>query len=372
MTDRPTISVVMTVYNGGRYLDEAVESIRRQTFADFEFIIVNDGSTDHTSDVLRRHAKQDPRIRIITQPNRGLVAALNAGCAAARSEWIGRMDADDVSLPDRFEKQMDFLRAHPEIGALGGASQFIENGVLVDMYERPPLQHRDILDVFARGNPVVHPSMLFKRDAFEAVGGYRPLFLAAEDVDLWLRLAERCELANLEDIVIHRRRHPEEVSFRRIAQQSLSALAARHADKVRRETGCDPFTTLTVISPRTLMSAGVTAAEIEEELLHGPPYRANALISRRECDRARWILNDIDKFLGDFPSSRRARSWMALIRSKSYRVEGRFLHRWFWAARAALLNPRRVLEYASTGSFSQYDEMPTECTPSPLLQEQGK
>ena len=79
MTNDPTISVVMTVYNGGRYLDEAVESICRQTFADFEFIIVNDGSTDHTADVLGRHAEKDPRIRVITQPNRGLVAALNAG-----------------------------------------------------------------------------------------------------------------------------------------------------------------------------------------------------------------------------------------------------------------------------------------------------
>jgi hypothetical protein len=360
MTNHPTISVVMTVYNGGRYLDEAVESICRQTFADFEFLIVNDGSTDHTADVLSRHAEKDPRIRVITQPNRGLVAALNAGCAAARGEWIARMDADDVSLPDRFEKQMNFLRAHPEIGVLGGASQFIENGELVDMYERPPLQHRDILDVFARGNPVVHPSMVIKRAAFEAVGGYRPLFVAAEDVDLWLRLAERCELANLEDIVIHRRRHSEEASFRRVAQTSLLALAARHSARIRRRMGRDPLTTLTVISPRTLMSVGVAAAEIEAELLHSPPYRANLLINRRECDLARRILDDIDRFLRDIPSSRRARSWVAMIRSKSYRVEGRFLPRLFWAAWASLLNPCLVLEYARTGSFAKYDGMPPE------------
>jgi glycosyltransferase involved in cell wall biosynthesis len=142
------ISAVMGVYNGEKDVAEAVQSICRQTFRDFEFIIVDDGSTDGASEILRRHAAEDSRICLVSlQPNQGLVTALNRGCAAARGEFIARMDADDVSLPDRFEKQIGFLRMHPWISVLGDASRFIQDGVLLDLFEPPPLRHREILEV---------------------------------------------------------------------------------------------------------------------------------------------------------------------------------------------------------------------------------
>jgi hypothetical protein len=340
----PEISVVMAVYNGEPHLVEAVWSICRQTFREFEFIIINDGSTDGTAEILSRYAAEDSRIRVFTQPNAGLVASLNRGCQAARGEFIARMDADDVSLPTRLEQQIAFMRALPRIAALGSASQFIQDGALLDLYERPPLRHREIMEVLFLGNPVVHPSMLIRRAALEMVGYYRPLFVAAEDLDLWLRLGERYELANLDDVLVHRRKHAEQVTFARVVQSSMSSLAARYSSKQRRATGEDPCTRLPVINPKSLLSIGLSPAAIEAALLYTPPYRANALISRGQGDKARRILDDLSRSMAEFPSTRLGRSVIALLRAKSYRMEQKKLRWLVWTARAYSLNPRRIME----------------------------
>ena len=335
------ISVVMAVHNGEKYLDEAVQSIRRQTVGDFEFIIVNDGSTDGTSGILARHAAEDSRIRVLAQPKVGLSEALTRGCAAASGEFIARMDADDISLPDRFEKQVGFLRAHPQIAAVGGASQFLQEGVLLDAFARPPLQHRAIMAILFECNPMVHPSVLIRRHALEAVGYYRPLVDMAEDLDLWLRLGERFQIANMEDVLIHCRKHAEQTSVAKVAVQTLSSLAARYAARIRQETGRDPIAGLAAINPRALMSIGVLPAEIEEALLRGT-HRVNLLIKLGEFTKARRILDDLGGYLADFPSSRQARSRIALLRSKSYRLQHKALRRLYWGARAYLLDPSRI------------------------------
>src|SRR5262245_4670824 len=118
-TAPPLVSVVMPVYNAAAYVAQAVESIRAQTLGDFEFIIVNDGSTDRSPRLLEGFAARDSRIKLISRPNTGIVGALNDGVAAARGELIARMDADDVSLPTRLEKQVTFMRSHPQVVALG-------------------------------------------------------------------------------------------------------------------------------------------------------------------------------------------------------------------------------------------------------------
>lgn len=340
----PELSVVMAVYNGELHLVQAVRSICRQTFCDFEFIIINDGSTDRTAEILSRLAAEDSRIRVLTQPNDGLVASLNRGCKAARGEFIARMDADDVSLPTRFEEQVAFMRAFPKIAALGSASQFLQDGALLDLYERPPLRHHEIMDVLFLGNPVVHPSMLIRRAALESVGYYRPLFVAAEDLDLWLRLGERYELANLDEVLVYRRKHAEQVSFARVVQQSLSSVAARYSSRMRCATGEDPCVELPAINPQSLLYIGIRPAEIEAALLYTPPFRANVLISRGQGDKARRILDDLDRCLAEFRSSRLARSRIALLRAKSYRMEHKKLIGLFWTARACFLNPRRIIE----------------------------
>src|SRR5436305_9543595 len=127
MDDRPQVSVLMPVYNAIRYIGVAVDSVLSQTFSDFEFIIVDDGSTDGSAEILREYAGRDPRIRLISRPNTGLGFALNEALAVARAPFIARMDADDECLPERFEKQIQYLRNHPECVLLGSRVLWIDS-----------------------------------------------------------------------------------------------------------------------------------------------------------------------------------------------------------------------------------------------------
>src|SRR6476661_6105481 len=124
----PPVSVLMPVYNAGRYVAEAVESILGQTYADFEFLIVDDGSTDRSRAILERYAARDPRIRLVSRPNTGYAAALNELLGLARGELVARMDADDVALPERLLRQVNYLRAHPEVVCVGTAVHLIDGG----------------------------------------------------------------------------------------------------------------------------------------------------------------------------------------------------------------------------------------------------
>ena len=119
MPDAPTVSVVMTVYNTERYVGEAVGSVLGQTFGDFEFVIVDDGSTDRSTTILKDFAARDPRIRLVSRPNTGIVAAANEGIGLARGRYLARMDSDDVCLPRRFETQVNYLEQHPECVLVG-------------------------------------------------------------------------------------------------------------------------------------------------------------------------------------------------------------------------------------------------------------
>src|SRR4051812_26679567 len=126
MAASPTVSVLMAVYNGEQYLREAVNSILSQTFKDFEFIIIDDGSTDRSPELLASYARADSRVKLISRPNKGLTKSLNEGLHAARGEFVARMDGDDISLPERFERQVSYLREHPEVVLVGSRVEFID------------------------------------------------------------------------------------------------------------------------------------------------------------------------------------------------------------------------------------------------------
>jgi glycosyltransferase involved in cell wall biosynthesis len=212
MARLPTISVVMPVYNSARYLREAVESILSQTFGDFEFLIFDDGSTDGSVALLREYARRDPRIRLIESAHAGYVAHLIAGCAQARGEFIARMDSDDVSLPERFQLQVEHLRAHADCVLVGSRV------MLIDPDGRPIRQwasattHEEIDQAhLARGWPMVHPSVMIRRLAFEQVGGYQKKYETLEDVDLFLRLAEVGRICNLPQVLLKYRQHMQSV-----------------------------------------------------------------------------------------------------------------------------------------------------------------
>ena len=205
----PLISVVMPVYNCERYVAHAVESILAQTLVDFEFVIIDDGSTDKTPEILRRYAARDPRIRLVSRPNRGLVASLNEGLALARGELVARMDADDIAFPQRFERQIAFLRDHPDVVCVGSATLEIDEAGRELVVTAYPLHDEEIQECLLKGcSTLFHPTAMIRREAVISVGGYREEMKHGEDYDLWLRLGERGRLANLEEVLLRYRIHP--------------------------------------------------------------------------------------------------------------------------------------------------------------------
>ena len=207
------VSVLMPVYNCATYLDEAIKSILNQTFADFEFIIVNDGSTDHTPEILNEYAKKDSRIKVIHQPNGGIVKALNRGLKEAKGEWIFRMDGDDIALPHRFAKQIQMIKNDPALVLLGGWCQQIDaenNSLKINKY---PADHEHLVASLEKNAPFFpHPTACFRRKEVMALGGYRERFRHAEDYDLWLQLSSIGKLGCCQSIVLRLRKHSNNVS----------------------------------------------------------------------------------------------------------------------------------------------------------------
>jgi glycosyltransferase involved in cell wall biosynthesis len=234
--DAPIVSVLMPVYDAECYLDAAIESILGQTFRDFEFLIYDDGSTDRSAAMLERWQERDPRIRLFRESHAGLTTWLQAGLAEARGRYLARMDADDVARLDRLERQVDYLGRHPECDALGAQA------LLIDPDGRPirlctmQVDHAriDAELLQGRGEALLHPVVMFRREALIAAGGYRCEYETAEDLDLYLRLAERGRLANLAQVLLEYRQHPAKVSARRAGEQIRTANAVIRAARRRR------------------------------------------------------------------------------------------------------------------------------------------
>ena len=241
----PRISVVMPVRDGEAYLAEAVESILSQTFADFEFIIIDDGSKDRTPDILKEFAKRHSRIRLHRIEGRGIVAALNLGIAVAQSEYIARMDADDIALPQRFAVQLEQMDADPDLLVLGSAAIEIDTNGAETGRSRLVAGSGDVRAALAFRCALIHPTVLARREPVVAVGGYRQALTYAEDYDLWLRLARIGPLANSAEPLLKLRRHPTQISrIRSLEQRGAAALARRlafdRAEPVKIELGGSP------------------------------------------------------------------------------------------------------------------------------------
>lgn len=226
MNEIPFISVVMPVYNCAEYLREAIESILSQTFKNFEFIIINDGSTDKTEVLLNEYANKDFRIKTINQLNSGIVVALNRGLSEAKGEWIFRMDGDDVALPHRFAIQIEAIERNPSLVLLGSwCRQINSKGDFLKINKYPTI-HAKLVNRVERGLSFFpHSSACFRRDAVMNLGGYRERFRHAEDVDLWLRLSNVGQIGCCSDAIIKLRKYP--MKFEVVKYRSLIACAAR-------------------------------------------------------------------------------------------------------------------------------------------------
>jgi len=201
MSSSPKISVVMPVYNAGPYLRDAMSSILDQTFRDFEFIIINDGSTDGGAFILNEYERKDIRIKVLHQDNQGMIAALNRGCRLARGQYIARMDADDISDTRRFERQLEYIEQHAEIGILGTGTCNIDKNGRMRTQGRWPTNPKMLKWTHFFGVCVAHPTVLMRREILERVNFYRPDATHGEDVDLWLRASKITEFGNVPEIL---------------------------------------------------------------------------------------------------------------------------------------------------------------------------
>lgn len=273
----PPLTVIMPMFNAAPFVRAAVDSVLAQTFTDFDFLIVDDGSTDGSADIIRDLAAEDARIQLIVQDNQGIVPSLHRMIARAQGRYIARMDADDLCLPERFARQIACLEARPELGAVG--TQFIEidaRGAVRDAHFRHPVGSEAVHAQLLMGQPLANPTVMFRADALRAAGGYRAAFRYCEDYDLFLRLSRLARLDNLPDVLFHYRRSAGQMSVAANARQTRQSVKARFAHHEVLAGRPDPFDGLATLPTVDQLDAlvgraGVGAAvgrEIALRLLH--------------------------------------------------------------------------------------------------------
>ncbi len=204
MSTTPTLSVVMSVYNGADRLKKTIQSILDQSYSDLELIIINDGSTDQSLSVLQRAAEKDKRIKIINQTNQGLTKSLITGCELVSGKYIARHDVGDYSDSTRFEKQINYLEKNPDHVAVFTQFQVIDENNVVISQHKPPIGYTTSALDYTDGKiatPSHHGCVVFVKQAYLQVGGYRKEFYFAQDLDLWMRLAEIGEINVVDQIL---------------------------------------------------------------------------------------------------------------------------------------------------------------------------
>jgi glycosyltransferase involved in cell wall biosynthesis len=228
----PKLSVILPTYNAAEHLDKAIDSILGQTFTDFELIIINDGSTDGTHELLRSYF--DPRIQVINQANLGLPKALNEGIKASRGIYLARQDADDISLSERFEKQVSFLDEHPSYGLVGSWSQIMTPTGPTSRQHLHPTSNGQLQVQLLMNNQFVHSSVMMRTSCLTITGPYSedPEHFPPEDYDLWLKFAKHFRVANLPEALLHYMEIPTSIS--RTKEDLIQARAAKMSrDSIR-------------------------------------------------------------------------------------------------------------------------------------------
>jgi len=222
----PELSVVMSVYNGASRLADSLESITNQTYRDYEFIIVNDGSTDNSLEIINTYAARDERVRVFSHENMGLAGSLNRGIQKARGRLIARQDAGDVSHPTRLELQLAYLAANPHLQILGTQFNYVVNGSVVDT-TRFPCSCNDIRMTMPNSCCILHGTAIFDKVAFWDVGGYRKEYKCAQDYELWIRFTDKYAAENLTEILYDYHIETTSTTFSRLVDQVYFAHFAR-------------------------------------------------------------------------------------------------------------------------------------------------
>lgn len=227
------ISVLLSAFNAAETIEVALDSILDQTHREFELVVIDDGSSDGTGNIIDAVAAKDDRVRAVHQENAGLVVSLNRGLELCRHEFVARMDADDRAWPERLELQGAYLAANPHVVAVGSQTRIIDGTgrpLRQGWYPTDPSAAKASLKT---ASPFAHPAVMMRRSAATSVGGYRAAFVHAEDYDLWLRLGELGDLVNLPQVLLDYRVHGNNTSTRHAMEQAFSTAAAWLAHLLR-------------------------------------------------------------------------------------------------------------------------------------------
>lgn len=262
----PAVSVLIPVRNCASYLPIALESLAEQSFEDFEIIVVDNASGDGTRAILRDWSRRERRLRAFRLARPGLARSLNFAACKARAPLLARLDADDVALPHRLAMQVDAMRARPSVNLLGSSAELINSrGRRIGAIDRP-VKDSDLRSFQREGCGFIHSSVIMRREAFEAAGGYRNGLNVAEDYDLWLRIAERGEIANLPDRLVRYRVHDQSATALKPARQALAVACVAAASEARRQGLPEPFFQGTPELRKALPLLGMSPAAFRRHL----------------------------------------------------------------------------------------------------------
>ena len=243
MYGTPKVSVLLPVFNAEKYLNLAVESVLNQSLKDFELIIIDDGSTDGSFELLKSFERRDSRIRLFSRSNKGLIETLNEGIGYCNAQYVARMDADDICMPQRLLLQYDFLEEKPDHVAVGTQVLFIDEGgwpICLGISLANSHSEIDSAHLNLKGGAITHPSVMLRANAVRKIGGYHNCYPHAEDLDLFLRLAEIGLLENMSYILLNYRIHIDSIGHRYRKQQVESSYrAVRDAYRRRGQSFAD-------------------------------------------------------------------------------------------------------------------------------------
>lgn len=228
MRGGPKISVVMPVYNAQKYVGLAIESILSQTFKNFEFIIINDASTDETLSICEKFAKKDPRIRIITnKKNLNIGDSLNVGIKAARAEYVARMDGDDISLPKRLDQQFRYLERNTNVAVVGCGMKVIDEVGKEIGTRKYSSDSTKLKKSIFRYSPFAHPTTMFRKKAIIDAGLYSSAWSPTEDLHLWVRVGTKWDFSNLKNVLFKYRVYSDSQSNKNIRKVEMKVLKIR-------------------------------------------------------------------------------------------------------------------------------------------------
>lgn len=334
MADSPRVTAVIPVFNGARFIATAVGSLQRQTLADIEILVVDDGSTDETATIVAAIAAADPRVRLLRQPRGGQAVANNLAEAHARAPLLAKLDADDVALPNRLAAQVRFLEDHPDHGVVASKAWLIDSegrrrgvpGRATD----PAAIHAHLFRF--QSNPIVTSSVVLRRDLFRAVGGERSCFGNCHDLDLWLRLGRMTKIAAIDEPLVEYRVHANQVSLTHVRQQAVECVAAFES-AARRDGGlADPFSET---SPRTTVAdldrLGVSASHLDDIVAAHVHGQHEALLATGMAEQSGALLDQFVETANSTPLTSRRWAYRMLMCGRQAMHEERL------SAKAALL-----------------------------------